>query len=155
MYFKKGTNPKVKVKYFSLQPNFEKFLATVDLEYSADHMPADGSLFLLDQNDQIVQIRSQQDYERHWNLLKPASGRTPFITYALYKNMSKVTEALKRGPSQSKILFCDKDSYHRDRGAASDDYVTQDLSITVAECHGRNFRLIKNFILEHIKEKSA
>ena len=133
MYYKRGTNPRFDAKYFSLQPNLEKFLATVDLPYDADHIPAENSLFLLDENDQIVQIRSQQDYERHWDLLKPASGRTPFIVYAYLKNINKVDETLRKGPH-----------YASDGGAAAeivecDDYVRENLVLTITEYHNRTF----------------
>ena len=143
MYFLKGTNPLVKVKYYSLPPNLKTFLETVDLQFGANYMPTKNSLFVLDENEQIVQIRSQQDYERHWNLLKPASGHTPFVMYAYLKNITKVEEILRRGPPESvknyqhqvhsyidsMILTGAAASDERERGAATESAAREDIDL--------------------------
>ena len=58
MYFLKATNPRAKVKHYSLPPSLEEFLETVDLQFGANNMPAKSSLLVLDENEQLVQIRT-------------------------------------------------------------------------------------------------
>ena len=141
MFFLKGTNPRVTVKHYSLQPNLERFLATVDVQFGAYSMPADGSLFLLDENEKIVQIRSQKDYERNWNLLKPASGHTPFLMYARLHNIDKVEATLKRGPQN-------RDGGAATETAAGNESEHKNLVLTASENYDRTFRSFEKLIMK-------
>ena len=96
MWFKKGTAPRVKAKPYSLPPNLNELIKSTELTIAS--MPADSSIFLMDENQQLVQIRSQKDYEKYQNLLKPTSGRTPFLMYANKSSIDKVIDILRAGP---------------------------------------------------------
>ena len=54
---------KSKTKLYSLPPNLAELIESTDLIIGA--MPAKSSIFLMDENQQIVQIGSQKDYEKY------------------------------------------------------------------------------------------
>ena len=148
-------------------------LDKTDLAFNVSSMPATHSIFAIDENQKIVEIRSQQDYAKYWQLLQPTSERTPFLVYAKASNLDKAEEILRLGPhpnqntlnnpdqlERTRISTDDAASCARDVGAAQEiatgiDLDFEDLIVTVIARFSRTFSEFQNIIINQVRSKEA
>ena len=100
MWLRTNTASKGKAKHIPLPKSLDELLAMEDLNFSfnARSIPAGHGFFTMNENNQIVQIRSEQDYARYWQLLKPTGERMPFLVYSKLSNLDSVEAILRLGP---------------------------------------------------------